>query len=283
MRKQFFRMIATMLLLFCCMGAAQATETLPNGTKKELTVLMYHHLAETSTNGMTVSTTRFAEHLDAIARAGYQTVTSADLIAFVEQGVALPDKAVWITFDDGYDSNLTIGAPILEQKRMVATIFAIGLTEGKTTYRNTGIAITPHFSYQEALPWAEKGVIEVMSHSYDFHHTIEHDGANSRIGAVPFVGERLSDFITAFRSDVSRSISDIKAVMGYDITAFAYPYGKHSGVTDAILRSLGIKITVTIREESNVLTVGQPTSLYAMNRYFALENMSGSDIVALLK
>ena len=100
------------------------------GDGRALPVLMYHHFDETSKDGTVVTPGRFREQMTALREAGYQAVTVPQVIGYVREGTPLPEKPVLITMDDGYGSNLTVAAPILEETGMRATIFTIGINEG---------------------------------------------------------------------------------------------------------------------------------------------------------
>lgn len=53
----------------------------------------------------------------------------------------------------------------------------IGVSIGRTTYKDTDIPITPHFSLEDARPWVARGVLTVTTHSYDMHQVTAVDGA----------------------------------------------------------------------------------------------------------
>jgi peptidoglycan/xylan/chitin deacetylase (PgdA/CDA1 family) len=94
-------------------------------------VLMYHYLsippadANVYRRDLSVSPDLFARHLDAIQAAGYTTISLYQLLAHLWQGAPLPDKAVVITFDDGYRDNYENAFPLLRERGMIATIFVL--------------------------------------------------------------------------------------------------------------------------------------------------------------
>jgi peptidoglycan/xylan/chitin deacetylase (PgdA/CDA1 family) len=99
--------------------------TLPRGSAP--VILMYHRIAQPPCDpwGMALSPTRFAEHLEWLAR--NRTVLSLDaLVGALEEGVT-PPRATAITFDDGYADNARVAKPMLEAAGLPATMF---LTSG---------------------------------------------------------------------------------------------------------------------------------------------------------
>ena len=231
---------------------------------------------------MIVSPARFAEQMAALAGAGYTAVTADDLIAFVDEGTPLPEKPVWITFDDGYQSNLDFAAPVLEQNGLKGTIFVIGVSVGKSTYKDTGVPIIPHFSFADAKPWTDKGILSIGSHTYDMHNVTNLDRGHYRRGVLPRTGESLTDYIAAFRADFARSAEGIEAGLGGTVRAFAYPFGLHNGVTEGLLREQGVRVTVTIHEGANTLTQGDPACLYGLNRFNITEDVTGDKLLQKL-
>jgi len=97
--------------------------------RRRLTVLAYHRIAdarhsEFSAYRRTASATpaQFAEQLRYLAQ--HCTVVSLDqVIAAARDAAELPDRAVLITFDDGYRDNVDVALPLLEQHRASATVF----------------------------------------------------------------------------------------------------------------------------------------------------------------
>lgn len=85
-------------------------------------ILLYHRIASGfDPLGLNVSPGSFADHLDVITR---YTVPCRleDLVRRVREGrLAQPLSAV--TFDDGYQDNLLVAAPMLERSGVPATVF----------------------------------------------------------------------------------------------------------------------------------------------------------------
>ena len=154
-----------------------------------LPVLMYHHFDETSTADTVVTPDRFREQMTALKDRGYTTVTLRQVLDYVEQGTPLPEKPVLITMDDGYTSNLTLAAPILEETGFCATVFVIGINEGEEIYVHSGNPLCPaRFSYEDAEIWVEKGVLDLQSHTFDMHQQASY-GFSGRDGLLPLPEE----------------------------------------------------------------------------------------------
>lgn len=245
-----------------------------------LPVLLYHHFDESVTADTVVSPERFREQMTALKAAGYTTVTLSQVQDFVDHGVALPEKAVLITMDDGYTSNLTIAAPILAELGMCATVFVIGIYEGESIDANSGNPLYPaRFSYEDAAQWVEKGVLELQSHTFNMHQ-LAGDGFSGRSGILPLQGESAAEYCAALRADAEafaqrRAAHDVST----PLVALAYPYGYFSGESRDTLREAGIRVTFTVEERMNLLCAGDERCLWDMGRFNVMERDSGADLV----
>jgi peptidoglycan/xylan/chitin deacetylase (PgdA/CDA1 family) len=68
------------------------------------------------------SVAMFTEVCEHLAK-NYHVISSSDVVRARRQGKRLPDRAVVITFDDGYESNALLAWPVLKRLRIPATIF----------------------------------------------------------------------------------------------------------------------------------------------------------------
>jgi biofilm PGA synthesis lipoprotein PgaB len=83
---------------------------------RTMAILGYHKAGrppDGSSSWFYVDEEVFAEQLRYLRREGWQPLDAATVVAGLERPELVPPKAVVITFDDGYRSNLTVAAPIL--------------------------------------------------------------------------------------------------------------------------------------------------------------------------
>lgn len=247
-----------------------------------LTILTYHHLSEDGEGDVNISVARFEEQLAALQEAGYQSVTLEQVYAYVEQGEPLPEKALLITFDDGYESNYTLAWPLLEKYGMKATIFVIGVSVGKDTYKDTDNAMTPHFSYEQAQEMIDSGTISIQSHTYDMHQWEPFEEGTFREGILPLEGESEQEYIQAFTQDLTRSRTEIQENTTETVTALAYPGGRSTQLAQVLCGQLGLKATMTTEPRVNTLVKGLPQCLYGLGR-FSVDDISGEALLELIQ
>lgn len=244
-------------------------------------VLMYHHFieAETVQADTVVTARRFDEQMKALKDAGYTAITPEELIAYVDGEGEMPEKPVLITMDDGYTSNLTIAAPILEQYGMKATVFAVGINVGQVNYVHSGQPLDPpRFGWEEARPWWEKGVIQVQSHTYDLHQRADY-GFSGRDGVLPLEGEREEDYRTVLEEDIKKAKKGLSQGLGAEMNALAFPFGLYTDVAVDELEKAGVRLTLTTEYGCSRAEVGQAESIQCMKRWGISDRITGEALV----
>lgn len=178
---------------------------------KSLPVLMYHYVSSWP-NPIAVDPDVFESHLEGLGRAGYQGVGLAEAEAFLRDGEPLPDKAVLLTFDDGFLDNYVNAWPLLAKHGHKGTIFAVtnkivedglprptlddvwsGFVKMDDLPRvNTPVGKTREglrvrtdlfFSWQEARLMEASGVIDVAGHTHTHRSVFTGPVFSSIIGA----------------------------------------------------------------------------------------------------
>jgi peptidoglycan/xylan/chitin deacetylase (PgdA/CDA1 family) len=115
------------------LATAPTLQPTPDGTVRTVRVpiLMYHYLSEPPANAdryrrdLSVAPGLFEEHLLRLQGEGYTTISLYDLLAHLTQGASLPERAVILTFDDGYRDNYEYAFPLLVKHAMRATFFVV--------------------------------------------------------------------------------------------------------------------------------------------------------------
>src|ERR1700685_4407101 len=96
----------------------------------KVVILRYHSVlddpapfAQTIGWGIIHATAAFAQQIEMIAR-DYKPVSIADVQDFLRGGRNLPDRAVAVTFDDGYADNFENAAPVLDRFGVPGAFYA---------------------------------------------------------------------------------------------------------------------------------------------------------------
>lgn len=268
------------LVSIICLGAVFRT-ALFSSKPVSIPILLYHDIDATGQGGSTIAADVFLDHLDAIKAAGYQTISFQEMIDFVSIGAALPKKPIVITFDDGYLSNYEIAWPAFLERDMVGTIFVIGCSVGKTTYKDTDVPIIPHFSYEQAQEMIRSGAMSIQSHTYDMHQYRPLEADGGREGVLPRTKETLENYRMALHQDFSAAFSQINDNTGNPVSVLAYPFGLYTEDSEQISAQLGVQASLTTKMEAAQLVYGDPSCLRLMGRY-SIDDCTPDELFAII-
>ena len=210
-----------------------------------VSVIMYHNFVseEDVKDGIeyeeySISPEDFEEDLIWLKNNGYITITSDELLEFLEKKEALPSKAVVISIDDGSWGVYKHAWPLLKKHGMKADLNVIGaqidatwetLNSGKT---RDGEA-APFCTWEELAEMQKSGVINICSHTYGLHVY----NRNERIGMNLMENETEEEFTTVVKEDYNLSVKCIRGWVGKAPKTVAYPYSKRCIESDNIILS----------------------------------------------
>lgn len=92
------------------------------GPARAVPVLVYHGIVAKS-DRFSLTERAFADQLFTLKRAGYHTITTKELLAFLAGEQELPEKSFLLTFDDGRRDSYERADPILEALGYTAVMF----------------------------------------------------------------------------------------------------------------------------------------------------------------
>ena len=165
---------------------------------------------------------------------------------------------------------------------MKATIFVIGSSIGKDTYKDTDYPITPHFSYDQAQEMIASGLVEIQGHTYDMHQWQDYEQGVARETISMLEGESEEDYIAVFRNDFEIFQKKLEANTESQVFAFSYPKGEYNTLAAVLLNEAGITVTVTTEPGTNTVIKGLPQSLLGLYRYSVNGNMSAAQLLDLI-
>jgi peptidoglycan/xylan/chitin deacetylase (PgdA/CDA1 family) len=115
--------------------ARRTLRTARMALRSRAVILLYHRVAAPPVDPLLLCTSpgHFEEHLS-VLRKDYRPLSLSELAAVCAVG-KIPDRAVAITFDDGYADNGHTAAPLLRRFGVPATVFVAGAClEGKSFF-----------------------------------------------------------------------------------------------------------------------------------------------------
>ena len=285
------RILVGLLLLFAA-GAAHAQGTTESVGRRFVSVA-FHDIVDTREELTTdaVTADKLVRFFDWLKGSGW-TVVSLDDVAAAQQGRRpLPDKAMLLTFDDGYRSLYTRVFPLLKIYRYPAVAAVVGTwlkgAPGSTVrYGDFDVPRSKFISWAEAREMQASGLVEFASHSYDMHWgTI----ANPQGNAIPAARTWRYDPAAAryendnqhrarIRADLHRSRRQIAAALGRPPRALVWPFGRFSGPALEEAKAAGFSFAFTLEAEP-----ADAAGLLALHRYFPNLNPSLGEIADNLR
>lgn len=258
-----------LFMLFCGTSAFAHAEREEDA--RPLPVLMYHSVSTLQKGVYFVSPEALREDLKALKRRGYQSVTLAEVKAYLKGVGDLPKKPVLLTFDDGHYDNLYYARDILKEEGFTAVLHIIGcFTEYSSTHEKDHVEYS-HLTWEEIGALSRSGVFEIGSHTYSMH------AYKPRFGIKRKKSESSEDYEKALREDLIKLEQNLIKKSGVLPVSFAYPFGAYDEESESIVRSLGYEAIFTCYERVNKLKKGDAaklSKLYRINRDGTLSTAS---------
>jgi peptidoglycan/xylan/chitin deacetylase (PgdA/CDA1 family) len=201
-------------------------------------VLCYHRFGP-GNGKMSVPPERFAAQLEWLARNDYRVVRLSQLTAFLEGREALPQRAVVITIDDGYESVYRQAWPLLKRYGFPATVFVY------TDFIGAGDAL----NWSQLAEMSAGGLVEIQAHSKTHRNLIER---------LP--GETDEQYAAAIDAEIRGPREQLERRLGVAVRNYAFPYGD---ANDAVLAELArerYQLAVTVHPGGNAF-YAQPLML----------------------
>lgn len=224
------------------------------GPSIQVPILMYHDISYLG-KGYSQTPEVFRRQMMELKAAGFHTVSYAELVDYVERDVPLPAKPIVITLDDGYHTNYEYAYPILKELGMKAEISLIG---NAIQYSGWGL------KWDEVREMTDSGLISFQAHTMAMHS--DNSAQGGRLGVLKTDQESWAEYVETLGADTTAILDVIKEKTGHRPIAFTYPRGKWNPMAEALVTSLGCKLSVTTKNGVATITQGNPISLHLMDR-----------------
>lgn len=254
------------LALYLAMGSAFASNN-------QFIALNYHDIIaeEERTppfDRVAVSQTHFESHLAWLKKEGYKVVSFDEILRAARGGEPLPDKAVLLTFDDGYKSFYTRAFPLLKKYRFPAVVALVGSWMDGLDNNNRP-ANKELLSWPEVREIQQSGLVEIASHSYDLHRgQVANPQGNEQAAATTYVFdtdleqyEDDAEYQQRILASLSKSADFIWQHAGIRPRLMVWPFGEYNEALLAASRSVGMPYTMALKDDKNTFA-----DLRAMHR-----------------
>jgi|GEM_PF-7113123 len=249
---------------------------------KHIPILLYHTVNHSENNTINTDPKQFEDHIKTLVLEGYTGITPQELYDFYYGVGTLPNKPVFINFDDGYKDNFTEAYPILKKYNMKATIFVIASRiehEGTNSYPTE----IPKLTWEDAITM--KDLITIQNHTWDSHRKIKNE-KDKDIGQIAApqkkpdgTFETKAEYIARITNDLTLAQNIIKEKLDYESLILSYPYGEYSNEVLEVAPQLGIKFAVSVSKGKSM----HLDSLYFTNRMVVDGKYSGKQLIKHIK
>jgi peptidoglycan/xylan/chitin deacetylase (PgdA/CDA1 family) len=171
-----------------------------------LSVLVYHHVSNATPLSTSISPEVFRSHLQFMKDNGITVIDLEVAVLKLQKGMDLPEKAVAITFDDGYESIYSNAWPVLKEFSAPFSIFI------STDPINT--------SQKGYVTWDQ--IREMHSQGVNIgNHTSDHIYLTQKLQ-----NESTPNWRIRVQKSIQKGHFDLTQKLGIEPRLFAYPYGE---------------------------------------------------------
>jgi len=209
-------------------------------------ILLYHYVEinsdpkDTIRISLTIPRNVFEKQIQSLLSEGYTFLTVSEVGKILDGKMAMPGKAVVLTFDDGYRDFYTDVFPLLQFYNIKATLFVVS---GFLNHSN-------NITNEQLSDIVKSGLVEIGG------HTVNHASLTS-----------LSKERAKWEIEEDKKILEQK--FGIKMTSFAYPYGLFDEDVANIVKDAGYLQAVS------VIRGNEQTK---SNRYFLFRIRPGAGI-----
>lgn len=208
--------VAVVLAVGALVPAVGYAESAKSPTKKEPVILVYHSV-EPEANKQEgkmqkhyhIYPEKFRAQMRYLYDNGYIPIPMKVYLQYLTRGIAVPDKSVVITFDDGWKNQYEYAYPILKEFGYTATFYLISKSVGSKSY----------VTWDEVKEMRDAGM-DIQSHTKT-HANLTKVSAEKAL-------EELKDSRTTIENKIGRPV-----------TMVAYPYYGHNDAVHKLVEEAG--------------------------------------------
>ncbi len=195
-------------------------------------ILMYHQVDRspkrgTPLRGLTVTPESFGRQMGLLHLLGYQGLSMKDLEPYLRGEIV--GKVFGITFDDGYQNNISYALPILLNYGFTATCYAVSDTNQRYNLwdRQKGVPQKALLTKSEMREWVRQGM-DLGAHTKNH---IDLTKLNFPQSVEQILGSK----------------QELQEITGQEVRHFCYPYGRYSPQHIQILQDSGYISATTVK------------------------------------
>ncbi|MBX7211916.1 MAG: polysaccharide deacetylase family protein [Verrucomicrobiaceae bacterium] len=211
-----------------------------------VSILGYHDFRDRGGSPMLIAADRFRQQMKAIKDAKIPVIPMRDLLAWKKGEKNIPDEAIVITMDDGWQGVYQYAFPVLKEFGFPFTMYLY------SKYVNIGGRSMTWDQIREMIAFGA----EVGSHS------VSHENMTSK-RAKRGKDRTEADQQLWIVSELKDSKDFLEKGLHLPVTSFAYPFGNHNDVIVQTAQQVGYETAVTVSPQK----VTWDTPMAKLSRY----------------
>ena len=203
-----------------------------NGTRHGLRMLMYHRVTDAHpTDRLCVPVAHFAAQMKHLREAGFHTITFAQAVRWITgHGTpALPERAIVLTFDDGFEDNFLHAYPMMTRHGLTGCFFVpSGFIEAGQDGRRPS---------DRPMSWAQLRELLTAGHEIGAHSV-----SHAKLTAIDEA---------AMRREVRACKDVLERGLKRPVRFFCYPAGDYNSSVKRAVRESGYRGACTVEPGAN--------------------------------
>ena len=246
--KHFAKIIICMLSLFSAFAFAQ----------DRYGVLAYHSVVDESAAEnqkhyfpQTISAQTLIKHFNWLKENGYNVISWQQVIDAENGKGTLPDNAVLLSFDDGYETMYNVVFPLLKAYHYPAVFAPVTgwldtPADQKIAYADKMLDRSVFATWSQVKEMEQSGLVEVASHTHNLHNGINANPSGGQLPAVIAPEYKNGKYETEdayknrLKSDFTRSVQTLVNHIGKKPRVMVWPYGQFNDVAVQLSRQAGM-------------------------------------------
>ena len=254
-------------------------------------VLCYHDIVDLKLTPnlklypQTIRRDTLIRHFNWIKLRGYNPVSFQQILDAKAGKAPLPEKAILLSFDDGYESFYRLVYPLLKLYNYPAVFALVGswldVADDKAVpYGSDKLPRSYFVGWPQLREMQASGLVELASHTFTSHYGLLANPQGNVQPAVTTAGwsqhgyESMTDYRARIKADFDASASQLKDQTGRAPRILVWPYGAFNQTTLELARAAGMRYTFTLADGLNKLSdSGSTVRRYLLEEDTSLETL----------
>ncbi|MGL6048600.1 MAG: poly-beta-1,6-N-acetyl-D-glucosamine N-deacetylase PgaB, partial [Aeromonas salmonicida] len=254
-------------------------------------VLCYHDIVDLKLTPnlklypQTIRRDTLIRHFNWIKQQGYHPVSFQQVLDAKAGKTPLPEKAILLSFDDGYESFYRLVYPLLKLYNYPAVYALVGswldVPDDKLVpYGNDRLPRSYFVGWPQIREMQDSGLVEIASHTFASHYGLLANPQGNVQPAVTTAGwspagyETMADYQVRVKADFDASARQLKEQTGRAPRIMVWPYGAFNQTALNLARDSGMPYSFTLIEGLNTLgDSGATVRRYLLEEDTSLETL----------